>query len=528
MEDAKQADTLPPAQTEHTEVSQEATAQSSLQPVLSDSQLPLPPSAKTVGSAKQSGKRLQVRKSIEDQPIIPILTRDTANQDTYDIDFLLGSQKQLKARHRFATHLEASAPAKPEAAPSTNFVRKNIQDTLKPKTDIQSLGSTLSFERLLSSKRTMKPKQVAQLFDRLVTYKQHVTARCKQAKEEQMNKEIAKCTFAPELVTTTKHTRTKRKPEDLYYAGVAKTKEAHERQERLREELQQEGSSFRPELNQQSVRLLAHRGRDTTPVFEKLYGAHKTEIQNRVQKGTRSLSAERDDLTFKPSINKKSDAVTRGKKVDEMLYEDAQRRMERRKGQPSPSPTFESRVSTASEKVLSNKFEQDFRSAWGLFSASDVLQTQFVLRQLLQELRLESDTDTCTSKVWEMLEGTKRGGIRMKNLLSFLKVILRLKPGGKLTADRPAAEGKFGCYQGDEFVFSAKDVERIHKAFSGVYDSRLTAVKKKQTEQEYPFKPDISKARTSLMRSRSGSVSSRRNSLREEQLFTRSQKLLKA
>ena len=474
-------------------------------------------------SRKRASKRKPTAEKPEDLRHIPILNRDTENKNTYDLDYLMDAQKAAMAKHRFATK-DDPKPERTEDMSEVDFIRKNIEETQSQhiRTPQSSMSASLSLDYLALpqklERKSMNQKQSTEFVDRLLSYRKQVQDKVKQTQQELQLRESANCTFAP-TISGTKATGPRRKPEDLYYAGVTKAKETQRIQERLREEKTPEPSTFRPSLNQQSLKLLEKRKQDGTPVYEKLYSAHKEDVKKKIQGQTtpaRSKSVGHDtDLTFKPSINKRSEGMTRGKKVDEALYEDAKRRNDKLKEVPKLQP-FEPKLSKNSEKVLISKFEDEFSTSWTRFSPTDQLPTMTILRQFLEDLRFDpvkGDDQIFVGAVWDALDGNSRTNVARKHLLSLLKVILHFKPGPKQTTDQPAPDGRFCVIDGDELLICPKDIPRIHKAFEGVYEARLTAGKKTSAPslqpQGYSFKPDMSKtAKTPRGRSRSGSVSS--------------------
>lgn len=471
-------------------------------------------------------------KKEEAKAAIPVLNRDTENPNTYDLDYLLEAQIRTKAAHRFVTPSESAlVPCdKSEDTSDVDFIKRNIESTLRPKLAQTSFASSMSLEAFpVKRTRALSVKQAGRLADRLVSYKQQVEMKVKQTQESLRYRETQACTFAPEIGKT-KANGPRRKPEEMYYEGLTRAREQQEKQERLRETQIVEVSNFRPAVNQQSAKMLEKRGRDATPVYEKLYSAHKDEVKRQLQAGkTRSRSTS-DVLTFKPAINKRSEELSRPKKVNEALYEDAKRRQERQKEVPKLQ-AFEPKLSKNSEKVLFTRFEEDFGAAWGRYSGSNMLTSSTPLRQLLQDLGFDSLTEegSAAARIWEMLEGERRGGVKKGNLLSVLAAVMHFKP--KQSTETPSKDGKFGRFEGEEFVLHSKELPRLHKAFEAAYEARLIASKrqidpKKPTAEVYSFKPDLRQSAKGIRgRSRSNSVSSERGSSRETRLLGEPERL---
>ena len=473
-------------------------------------------------------------KKDEAKSAIPVLNRDTENPNTYDLDYLLEAQIRTKAAHRFVTPSESAlAPSeKAEDTSDVDFIKRNIESTLRPKLTQSSFASSMSLEAFPAKKtKVLSVKQAGRLADRLVSYKQQVEMKVKQTQESMRYRETQACTFAPEIGKT-KANGPRRRPEEMYYEGLSRAKEQQERQERLRETQIVEVSNFHPAVNQQSVKMLEKRGRDPTPVYEKLYSAHKDEVKRQLQGGNARSRSTGDVLTFKPVINKRSEELSRPKKVNDALYDDAKRRQERQKEVPKLQP-FEPKLSKHSEKVLLTRFEEDFGTAWGRYSGSNVLTSSTPLRQLLQDMGFDSLTEeeSAAAKIWELLEGESRGGVRRGHLLTVLAAVMHFKP--KQSTDLPSKDGKFGRFEGEDFLLHSKELQRLHKAFEAAYEARLLASKrpiapnpKKSTAEVYSFKPDLRQSAKGLRgRARSHSVSSERGSDRETRLLGEPERL---
>jgi hypothetical protein len=473
-------------------------------------------------------------KKEEQKPAIPVLNRDTENPNTYDLDYLLESQIRTKAAHRFVTPSESAlGPCdRSEDISDIDFIKRNIESTLRPKPTQSSLASSLSLEAFPAKKtRALSVKQGGQLADRLVSYKQQVELKVKQTQDSLRYRETQVCTFAPEIGKT-KANGPRRKPEEMYYAGLSKAKEQQEKQDRMRETQIVEVSSFRPAVNQQSVKMLEKRGRDQTPVYEKLYSAHKDEVKRQLQAGSNRSRSVGNALTFRPTINKRSEELSRPKKVNDALYEDAKRRQERQKEVPKLQP-FEPKLSKNSEKVLLGRFEEDFGSAWGRYSGSDVLISSTPLRQLLQDMGFDGEMqeESAAAKIWDMLDGERRGGVSKGNLLTILAAIMHFKP--KKSLDLASKDSDFGRFEGNEYMLYTKELHRLQKSFESAYESRLFASKrqsapnpKKPRAEVYSFKPDLRQSAKGIRgRSRSNSVSSEQGNSREMRLMGEPERL---
>jgi hypothetical protein len=158
------------------------------------------------------------------------------------------------------------------------------------------------------------------------------------------------------------------------------------------------------------------------------------------------------------------------------------------------------------------------------------------LKTLLQALHFQpvKGLERHLKMIWESLEGEQREGIQEEHILNFLKAVMRFYSGSKSVPDQGFVEGRFGRFEKEAFLLSAKDVQRMHKAFEDMYEARLAVVNKSnlnphyQSLQTFPFKPDISKSARrgqSTNLSRSGSTSSLRNERVEGRLLAAPQRI---
>jgi len=372
--------------------------------------------------------------------VIPTLTQ--ANPDTYDLDRLLGTSKGART-------------GKPQTA--VDFVQRNIKAT-KPMKPSTTFTAVLSYERLLTPRKTMKPQQSAQLFTRLVTYKRQNQAKAQETKQTLMEKEIRQCTFVPK-VDKTAALRERRKPEDLYYSGLSQLKETQAKSELLREQLKPEPSTFHPSLDRHSLQLTQGRA---SPVFRKLYEAgrqRKADLQDKV----RSRSAE-ERRPFVPALNKHSLAIAAA----------GPRPAAKKPTPPVQTTTSRTTANPASLRILQERFEADFTATWGLYSPTDCITASLVLRQLLKDLHLETtgQAESLTAALWASLEGGLRGGVKRKDVLLLLKVVMRMQVFPKAGGDSGKTGGIYGRFLGELYVLGPRDVQRLQRTFKGTYEQR--------------------------------------------------------
>jgi len=122
--------------------------------------------------------------------------------------------------------------------------------------------------------------------------------------------------------------------------------------------------------------------------------------------------------THQPSLSPKSQRLQRGNKVEDILYQDAMRRMQ--KPQPPPIPAHKPAISPRSEELLAEALIREVECAWvRLHLKSRAGLTE--LGQVLSETRfLPNSESEQLSAVWVMLRGDEVGYVSKQSLLNFL------------------------------------------------------------------------------------------------------------
>ena len=435
---------------------------------------------------------------------LPVLNQDTENKLTYDIEYLLWWQKLVKAKHRFVTKSETPKPEHAAEASSKDYVRINIAETHQAKA-LPVRSASLSLDHLPAASKSHHSSDFVQ---RLYQYRDQVEQKLKQTKERLLERERQACTFAPAL-TTPKSSSERRQPEDLYYEGRARAEASLRERAFKRAESRHETSTFRPELNTKSLQILVKKGRDSAPVYTKLYEASKAATARSIQ----TLSPKALP-TFRPSINKQSEVLPRDKQVNLKLYEDAVRRAQ--KPVPKLEPFQQKLISRNSEKVLVAKFEGEFEAVCKRVGVERLVSEASQVERILEMLHFKpiSGLEKPVKQIWRALQGQERVGIKPFDLLTFLKAVMRFSSGHREVPEAVAG-ALFGHFQADRFVFALKDLQRVHTSFQSLYEARLAVVNKSNIHPQYrsldpfPFKPDLAKtAHTPRSQSRRESVTS--------------------
>lgn len=462
-----------------------------------------PPSRKHKRKRRKARRAKQTREELLAN--LPVLNKDTENKQTYDIEYLLWWQKLVKAKHRFVTKSETPKPEHGVEANSKDYVRIHIAQTHKAKA-LPVRSASLSLDHLPTVSKVHHSSDFVQ---RLYQYRDQVEEKLKQTKERLMERERLACTFTP-VLTTPKSSRERRQPEDLYYEGKARVEASLRERAFKRTESRHETSSFRPELNTKSLQILVKKGRDSLPVYTKLYESSKTATARSIQ----TLSPKATLPAFRPTINKQSQQITRDKQINLKLYEDATRRAQ--KQIPKLEPFQQRLMSKNSEKVLVAKFEGEFETVCKRIGAEKLVSEANQIERILEIMHFKpkSGLDKPVKQIWTALQGQERGGIKLFDLLTFLKAMMRFSPGLRIVPESSSG-AIFGHFRDDYYVFSEKDLQRVHTSFESLYEARLAVVNKSNIHPQYrsleafPFKPDLGKtSHTPRSQSRHESVSS--------------------
>lgn len=432
-------------------------------------------------------------KPVEEQSHMPVLNQHTENKDTYDIDYLLDMQKQVKVAHRFVNP-SAKVPIRNADLSDRDYVRKNIENKTKPKPPSQP--HLLNPEKLLPPAPTPK-QQSSNFVQRLYQYRDQVQEKLRQAKEQMLLEEQEKCTFAPTLAKFELN-RQPKQPQDFYYEGINKAKENMLKAALMRKEQAEDPGSFTPTLDAYSLKIVAKKGRERRPVYDNLFRSTRNMVKKQITEGTpfpRSQSVDEAlGFPFKPTINKHSENLVKDKRGHLVLYESAKQRQQA--SVPSV-PSFQPKLlSRNSDKVLQMKFEEEFKAAWNQIGGGEKCSREQV-EKCLEALGFELRTglERPANEIWDILQGEKNLGVTASALLTFLKAVLRFRVGLKVTSD-DSNENRFAYYQDSQLLFTEKQLQRVQTHFRNLCDSRSALIKLSSPEhfrslEAFNFHPEI-------------------------------------
>lgn len=323
---------------------------------------------------------------------------------------------------------------------------------------------------------------------KLENYQQKTEEKLEKLLGEKANQELEECTFQPKVNspqgqrTVTEFLSAQAKHEN---SRNAKLKVLQEEKQR---ELTASDCSYTPSICSRSSKLSQLLPREAS-VFQKLHSDHK---------GSKRSSL-KIACCFIPSVNKRSKCMFRAGPVDEVLYQDAVRRQNKR----TPSAcTREFSMSSASQKVLMEKVTKDFDAA---FEELDALNSghldysKFAL--LLGKLGfLSGDSQgsfyneerNLLVEAWGLLGDREARRVSKKNLMAFVVIMMDLLP-----VSRPGLNIENSLIENDPILL--EQLRKVYREFSGLYRNKLHAHPKRTVEPEtHSFKPRISHSSSAL------------------------------
>ena len=334
---------------------------------------------------------------------IPILTKETTNPNTFDLDFLLSSENQKRARDR----LEGFTSRTPD-----RYQRAEVTNPSTSGVDSQHVDHLLSYKHVYEAKKKSREAAVDAI-------------------------QMRECTFRPHINSPSHRPRS---PDE--YAQDMNHFQSR-RQEKLALLQQQSAAKnspdnypYQPSISSVSRKMAVSQSQQT--VFTRLSDVKIKEIVRPLpsrELTLESLDSQPEIPKFTPEINQKSRKLQRNGDIGERLMEDAKRRAA---VSTSPSPA-ERPASPAlapnSSDLLKNRFLSDLTTLIG----DNVSVSYSRFKEILISLRL-LDTSirstTLCAKLWTDLASVRtelETGLLRKALLE----IMALEKGkqGKLHKD---------------------------------------------------------------------------------------------
>lgn len=361
-----------------------------------------------------------------------------------------------------------------------------IQPSIQKSTHSQASSISLQnyFEPDYLFDDYVKPKgKPIDVDERFYKYKTKVDEKVDKLAKELEAKHQEVCTFKPKI----KSGKSKRTPDEFFSEMQRFSSKKEEKLNAMREEKSKNEASVeyshRPNICENSLKLLQKKNQKSEPVFEKLYKQPKAEVK--------------EDLpSFKPQLN--SSKIKRNSSVSS-LHEKPQKKQE----QPPEATKF---INSNSEKVLVSKFEKEFEEHFEFFDLDQELKLNYLNTcLLLQKMNFITNDPSSkhfdqerehTLKLWKLTAAQQH--IPKADLFQVLMGIMG---------------------------YSAEASKKPHKQFVLFYENRINSVNSKKNKtykhkEEYSFKPKIDQSSQKLAKARKNSLGSH-----EEYLYNMSKKV---
>lgn len=318
------------------------------------------------------------------------------------------------------------------------------------------------------------PPRITDINERFHKFKEKVKAKIEKMSQDQQEIQKKTCTFKPKLLN---NKRSARNFEEFLNEMKKFERCKDEKLNRLRTIKGKESlaPTHAPALCKQSMKIVKKK-EVARPVHLKLYQERRVVNQKKEKIKAEPLPS------FSPTVNPKSHDLKRENSINNILYEDAIRRQNKR----SQSPLYvkEKFMSQKSEQVLCDKLAKEYyNSICTLFTAD---KTQFTYSEFLSILyemyfikneiddfgyNIESDQ---TVKAWNTIHGTVTNDgktVSKQELLDFLLAVMN--------------------YEHPSFI---QDIKIVHREFISFYENRHFSIlnqKKSKIfrEREQTFTP---------------------------------------
>ncbi|OMJ78665.1 hypothetical protein SteCoe_21471 [Stentor coeruleus] len=370
---------------------------------------------------------------------------------------------------------------KKETGPK-NFLKKNIEITKKKKEEINL--DDIDINELILEDDDIKRTPV-NVDERFYKYQNKVNAKIKTLTKELQEKEMEKCTFKPDL----KSQGAKRRTTDQFLDQMKMyEKMKNDKIELLRthkNEINEEEAVHHPTINLRSKEILAKKGENHEPIYEKLYKSATKEKEK---------PEEKSPLKLTPS---KSSTARRTEPIENVLYEDALRRASKQKIEIKPQ-IKEPQTNIKSHQVLAKKFTKEFQDVvLALSIKSEICTVEDAVKILLclnfirnnQEHPKFLEEKTLVDKFFKVINANEE--VLLKNILKMSLAIMNIYIPS-LTTEIDNQENPENS-QVSGFSMTKEDVLKIHKQFGVFYENRQLSnqVVKNVQQEEYPFKPQL-------------------------------------
>lgn len=441
-----------------------------------------PEDSKQEAEGKQGSKKKTNKRFVDDFNFeipkmkgVPILNKDTVNPYTFDLNYLLNPdvQKVAKSAHRLTQ--SNTAPNGKNLATPKNHIQKNIENSKK----FSNSKSTKDI-KIPEIAENKEKKTKFDVEERFYKKAKQTEEKIKNLKEEKEKQEINGCTFKPEIKA-----KRETKTYDEFYEYMKRYTEKKEKKITYLKEEESKAKeksmdfSHQPKLCEKSLQMIARKSDLEESTFDRLHKLYK--LQNKSISNRESVVIENkfdEGLTFHPSVNKKSQALSRSDPVEKILYEDALRRIHKEKNPPAPPPT--KFITTKSEKVLIEKLKRDFEEAFMCIDAASADEINYTkMIELFKAMHFVKDDYKKEEERLLLLESWKILLVEGETYCKKSSILVFLIAVMGFYEDWMAGEDP------SRLMLSPSDANKIHTKFDLFYSNRVSIVNKSTLNKSY-------------------------------------------
>lgn len=441
---------------------------------------------------------------------IPVLNKDTANPNTYDIEYLLDPKIQNRTKSRLSKNNSSLNSQSQLKIHEVDHIEKNKKNAALARKRIDKHESSSNLDLIISPKG-----RKVNVEERFYQYKDKVNQKVKQLRSEYEKKELETCTFKPS-VNPNQYKRTV----DEFISSMeeynkAKAEKIKNLKEMYEKEKGENKAPYKPSICKRSEELLNKKKVERSgPIHENLYKGYKKAFNKQLDGVTKdeshSLNAsisDNESLNFVPKVNKRSKQIKRSESIDKILYEDALRR---RNKSVDMTDSRIKLISDRSEKVLVKKFKEEFNETWKSLDPDGSNKLNYtklseILKQLAFIKKDSSQERMLLLKMWKIVGGEEKNYITKEDLYTFLQAILSFPTTSRpLDESMNSVSSQYGTFQDGAFYVNDTQGKKIHRTFELWYENRLSVTNKSylnrsfKHNEDFSFHPQLNKSSSKL------------------------------
>lgn len=452
---------------------------------------------------------------------MPVVTKLTTRDETYDLEYLMNPnvQKLAQPGNRFSSSIISSDLPSPKKQ-TKDFLKKNKEMLRKSKTELNSN------KEQTGDKKGNSKSSIDQRFDK---YAKEAADKVHRLSSEIEARRQSECSFQPNISKASKQ-RPRRSATEFYMAMKEFKSQRDEKVHKMaveKEQLDLQASrdtlTFKPSISNYSEKLKREGN-----IYERLYNMpHKATAEKNVpedseEKESLQITAIQQSVSetarpFVPTVNKVSQEIVRDKSIVDHLYQDAIRRM--KKPEPVVVTTSPKLISDKSEQVLIEKLEAEFieicreidpkDEKLNYSQQSELLQRMHFIKNDVSNKRHKEERNLIL-KVWKFLKGEEQQYILQPNLLIFLNAVMNYYSPSMSLGELPDEDkeqlvyNKWGVWYKDRMYLKPDEIFPLHKKYELLYHNRVSVKHRSnknpsfKEEVAFSFRPEISEVSKEL------------------------------